>query len=143
MFYFAAILIGITACLPALMWARHQNDDDLRTLAGWGLILVAVIYVIFAMEKGDGFWKITELLGVVFFGCFYWFSKKKPLKMLAIGWLLHPIWDVFLHLLGAGSYLVPEWYATACVAFDLIIAAYLFWRHHQQASLPPELKIVH
>jgi len=143
MYFFAAALIGVVAALPALMWARHQDDSSLRVAAGWGLLLAASVYVLFALQRGDGFWKLLELIGLGLYGCFYWFSVKQPLKILAIGWLLHPLWDIFLHIVGAGSFLVPEWYGMACVIFDLLVGSYLWWRYHQAKSLPPELRIVH
>lgn len=129
MYFFAAALIGVFAAIPALMWARHQNDHALIKGAGWGLVAIASFYLVFALARGDGFWKMLELIGVILFGCFYWFSKRNVLLMLAIGWILHPMWDIFLHWLGSGSYLVPGWYAIACTTFDSLIAAYLFWRY--------------
>lgn len=132
MFFVSAALIGVIAVIPAIMWARHQRTVVLVKVAGWGLITAAFIYVVAALGRADGLWKIIELMGVGAFGCCYWLAKKRPLWALAWGWALHPVWDIFLHYLGPGSYIVPAWYSIACAVFDVVIAAYLFWRDYQQ-----------
>lgn len=132
MYFLAAALIGLIAAIPAIMWARHQRSHLLAKGAGWGLIVIASIYVLAAFEKADGFWKLVELMGVGAFGCFYWLANKRPLWVLAWGWALHPVWDIFLHYLGPGAYIMPDWYSIACAVFDIAVAAYLFWRDYQQ-----------
>ncbi|TKB43139.1 DUF6010 family protein [Thalassotalea mangrovi] len=51
---------------------------------------------------------------------------------LALGWLLHPVWDIGLHLQGPGWHIVPPWYAVACVSFDILVAIYIVWRIRNQ-----------
>ena len=46
---------------------------------------------------------------------------------MTIGWFLHMGWDVVLHLMGPGLHIVPEWYAYACISFDVLMAGYLVY----------------
>jgi hypothetical protein len=41
---------------------------------------------------------------------------------LALGWALHPIWDLGLHRFGPGQF-APEAYPVSCLSYDLIVAA--------------------
>ena len=44
---------------------------------------------------------------------------------LSLGWLLHPVWDIAVHLFGPGHEVAPAGYAVACVSFDIAVAVYL------------------
>jgi hypothetical protein len=35
---------------------------------------------------------------------------------------MHVLWDVSLHLSGAGAMYTPDWYPWGCVSFDLVVA---------------------
>ena len=141
MFFLSAALIGIFAAIPAIMWARHLRPLALAKYSGWGLIAVAAIYLLAAFERADGFWKLLELLGLLAFGSCYWLAKKRPLWALAWGWSLHSAWDIFLHYLGPGNYILPPWYSVACAIFNIAIAVYLFWRDYQQRHPPPVIRL--
>lgn len=132
MYFFAAALIGLIAAIPVIMWARHQRNPRLVHGAGWGVIIMSSMYFVAALDRGDGFWKIIEMMGIGVFGCFYWLASKRPLWLLAWAWALHPVWDILLHYLGPGAYILPAWYNIACAVFNAMIAAYLFWRDYQQ-----------
>ena len=43
--------------------------------------------------------------------------------VLALGWAAHVIWDVGMHLHGAGAEFTPAWYPAVCIGFDLVVAA--------------------
>ena len=42
-----------------------------------------------------------------------------------LGWTVHPLWDIGLHLVGRRAAFTPAWYATTCASFDLLVAAYI------------------
>ena len=46
---------------------------------------------------------------------------------MALGWSMHVIWDVGLHLMGPGHHVAPEWYAVACLSFGLVVAGYIIY----------------
>ena len=80
------------------------------------------------MVWGNSVWIAIEALGVFVYALFYWLSTKYSAIWLSLGWLLHPVWDVVLHLFGPGAHVAPEWYAVACLSFDIVVAAYIFYR---------------
>lgn len=128
----AAILIwlavGLLAVWPLLNFARRLSPRASQRLLGRGLIVAALVYVFFGFIWGDSFWIAVEAVGVATYGSFYWLSAKHSPLWLALGWLLHPIWDVFLHLAGPGAHVAPSWYAIACISFDVAVAVYIVLR---------------
>lgn len=97
-----------------------------RFVLGGGLVTAALIYVGFAIAWGTPAWIGIELAGVAAYGVFAALMNRTML-WVAAGWALHPVWDVALHWKGPGHALVPEWYAVACVAFDLLVAGWIVW----------------
>lgn len=93
-----------------------------------GLLIAAVIYPLFALLSFDAVWLGVEILGVAAYGLFVWLGRRVSFYFVAAGWLLHPIWDVGLHLAGPGHHIVPDWYAIACVSFDVLLAAVIAYR---------------
>ena len=97
-------------------------------------MLAAVIYIGFALAWGDMRWLFIEIAGVAIYGGFFLLANKQSRYWLAVGWLLHPVWDIALHLHGPGEHIVPLWYALACLSFDAIVAAYLLRRIYKYQS---------
>lgn len=120
------IIIGIvvaTACVIVVAKIYPKKDH-----AFWrsGLLIAALVYVVFALVGKSWDHLPMELGGVLIYGLFVWFSKKYELWWLALGWALHIGWDVFLHSDGATPF-VPSWYPRVCLGFDIVIAGYIFW----------------
>ena len=93
-----------------------------------GLLIAAVIYPLFAVFSVDVVWFGVEMLGVIAYGIFVWLGHRVSFYLVAVGWLLHPIRDVGLHLYGPGGHIVPDWYAIACVSFDVLLAVVIAYR---------------
>lgn len=133
MVYFLYFLIGVVAAWPLLAYV-HRKDLALTThVLGVSLIIAAIIYIGFAAFNGSANWILLEVFGVALYGLFYLLAVRVSPLFLALGWLLHPLWDVLLHLQGPGVHIVAEWYAIACLAFDLSMAVYIVYRVHQHA----------
>lgn len=91
-----------------------------------GLLVAAVLYVIFACFAAQPrLWLLIELLGVLVFGGMGWLGLRGSPWWLVAGWSLHPLWDMLLHARGGGAAFTPPGYAIACIAFDLLLAAYI------------------
>jgi uncharacterized protein DUF6010 len=67
-----------------------------------------------------------EVGGVVLYGAAAWVGFRKSAALLALGWAMHPVWDVALHLQYPGAAYKPDWYPWGCVGFDLIVAGAVF-----------------
>jgi hypothetical protein len=50
-------------------------------------------------------------------------------------WALHPAWEVALHHFGPG-HAFPHAFATTCLSFDLLVAAYISLAYRYTIVLP-------
>lgn len=120
------ILIGIIlAVISVFAIAKIYPKKD---HAFWrnGLVIAALVYVIFALLGGGLDYLPLEIGGLLLYGGFAYLSKKYALYWLAIGWALHIAWDIFLHS-GTATAFVPTWYPGICLGFDMVLAVYVFW----------------
>ena len=62
---------------------------------------------------------------MLIYGLFYALALKHGILWLGLGWLLHPLWDLLLHLYGPGHHVVPQWYAWACLSFDAAVFGFI------------------
>jgi hypothetical protein len=86
--------------------------------------VAALLYVVFAVRGGSGGGMLVEIAGVAAFGGIALLGlKRRAPAILALGWALHPVWDVALHSSGAGLLYTPHGYVPACIGFDLLLAA--------------------
>jgi uncharacterized protein DUF6010 len=67
----------------------------------------------------------VELLGVAIFTLSAWLGVRVSTLFLGLGWALHAAWDGLMHAI-PGTGFVPIWYAPTCLAFDLVLAGYIF-----------------
>ena len=86
-----------------------------------------LIYFAFALVGGPSARSLAlEAVGVLLYGGAAWLGFRKSTALLALGWAMHPVWDVALHLTGAGAVYTPDWYPWGCVSFDMIVAGAVF-----------------
>jgi hypothetical protein len=56
--------------------------------------------------------------------------------IIAAGWIAHAGWDALHHLPTLAAH-APEWYVTACIVFDVVLAGYMFLnRDHFTVAAP-------
>ncbi len=120
------LFLGLIGAIFLLWYAKQLPNRASHKLLGRALIIAALIYPLMALIQNQHEHLLTELSGIVVYGLFYLLSFKHHINWLAIGWLLHPVWDVFLHLYGPIQEVVPIWYAWACVSFDVLVGVYIF-----------------
>jgi len=84
------------------------------------LFLAAAMYLYLALAHAGIGWILLELVGALIFAAFAVFGYQRHLWLLAVGWLVHPLWDLALHS-GAGGY-TAAWYAFVCIGFDIALA---------------------
>jgi hypothetical protein len=113
---------AVLGALFVAIAARRSRSGESQLLA-IGLIVVALIYVVFGVFGADWLWLVYEIAGLLFFGAFAWLGVRVSLVWLAFGWAAHVAWDVGLHL-DQSQAIVPEWYPLLCVGFDLIVAGF-------------------
>lgn len=128
------IIIGFVLASIAVLIIRKIYPQKDHAFWRMGLLIAALIYVGFAVLGANWEHLPMELGGVLIYGLFAFLSKKYTLYYLAIGWLLHICWDVFLHR-GTTTPYVPDWYPGACIGFDVVIAGYILFLIYQKNRL--------
>jgi hypothetical protein len=120
----AWIALGAAGALLFGMLVRlHARRDPARRHA-MALVVTAMLYVVFAAVGGStrGVW--VELAGVALFGGAAIVGLRRGMPwIIALGWALHPLWDLALHTAGEGFLYTPIGYVPACIGFDLVVAA--------------------
>lgn len=132
MLFFAEILIGGFIALATLYLFHFGKEDVLKGFSAIALVVAALIYVGFAAvglwtNSANLNWLLLEILGVGIYFLFAILGVKQSVWFLVIGWAAHVFWDVALHS-GENAAFVPKFYPPFCIGFDLIFAAYIFWR---------------
>lgn len=116
-----ALIVGIVLATPFLLWTRSQPDAG-RRLYAVGLGVTVLIYVVFALIGGGGGRSLAlEGGGALVYGAAAWIGFRRSAAVLALGWAMHVVWDVALHLQRAGAAYTPFWYPWGCGSFDLMV----------------------
>lgn len=118
---------GAILSLIAFLLSRFVGDIAGRTFLATVLFAAAGAYFGFAFDPiVPPLWLLLELLQVVAFGTLGLFGWRGSPYWLALGYALHPLWDVGVHYLGPGSSFAPLSYTIFCLSFDWVAAAYIF-----------------
>ena len=128
MFYLFFLILGLIAVFPLLFLANKLSFNAMQQVLGLSLVVAAALYIGFAFVGGSGIWLAVEIIGLPIYGAFYYLSCKYTGIWLSVGWSLHPLWDVLLHLNVTGAHGVPAWYSLACASFDVAVAMYILYR---------------
>jgi hypothetical protein len=123
-----AIVAGVVLAAALVALARRLGRR--RELAVYALVLLltAVYYLLAAMGKGAPPARVgVEALGAALFGAAAGYGVLRRPILLALGWIAHAGWDLFLHPAGAAAatLYVPAWYPMLCVGFDLLLGGYV------------------
>lgn len=129
------LLLGMLGALGFIAIIRVKSEKESKILA-IGLVVAASIYVSFALIGNANLsWIATEVSGVGIYGFLAALGLRYSKWWLMLGWLAHPIWDVWLHFIGSGVIFTPRWYSSACISFDFFVAAYIFYTQVKVISL--------
>lgn len=119
-----ALLAGVLLAALLILFARTRGSKGTRQIYAIGLLVTALLYVVLAVVGGaSASWVGLEIVGVVIYGGAAWIGLRRSLKILALGWAAHVLWDLLLHLQGPAVSYTPWWWPWLCLSFDLIIAA--------------------
>jgi hypothetical protein len=118
------IALGLVFGVLLVLGARSRGPRGASVVLAIGLVLTALLYVLFALLGGaDARWLTLEILGVLPFGAFAWLGVRSSPTWLALGWAAHVAWDAGLHLGVSAPTFVPTFFPTFCIGFDLTVAA--------------------
>ncbi|MCB1668588.1 MAG: DUF6010 family protein [Porticoccaceae bacterium] len=133
---FIGLLIGIIVAIPGTImptrkFLKPKNEKIFYSLS---LFPIALIYIGFAYYYGNLEVLHAEIIGVIIFLFFALAGQLIATWILIYGYLIHAVWDICheLFISGIGDAIpwtqVPTGYAAFCLAYDLIIAFYIFKR---------------
>jgi hypothetical protein len=129
---------GALLSLIAFLLSRFAGDVVGRALLATVIFAAAGAYFGFAVVAPvSRVWLLIELLQCIAFGVMGLIGWRGPAKWLALGWALHPVWDLGMHYLGPGRGIGPWTYAMACLTFDWVVAAYIFTRYRRASGPTP------
>ena len=129
---------GAVLVLIAFLLSKFVSDVAGRTLLATVLFAAAGAYLGFAVAAPvSRIWLLIELLQAIAFGTLGLYGWRGPAKWLALGWALHPLWDLPLHYYGPGRSFAPWTYAVACLSYDWVVAAYILIYYRGSNRLVP------
>lgn len=124
---FLDLAIGIILALIPLLLVKKFFPDKQVVFWQFGLIIAALIYVGFVLINGRDIQNLPlEIGGLALYSLLVFLSYKYSLYFLSLGWAMHIGWDFLLHSYTTTPY-VPLHYIEACIGFDIVISAYIFW----------------
>ena len=130
-------LVAIVVALLFIAWCRRTREQAIFTSA---LFLMPLIYIAFALYGDTRAVALTELAWAAPI-CLIalsprLLSNERAWHVLAIGWLLHGIYDIYHDMLFI-NHGIPLWYPVLCGVFDFVVSVYLFYRG-QKVSIERE-----
>lgn len=121
-----AVLNGAAQALLFALIVRSAGGRHRIGLHAAMLLLAAVLYLAFAAWGGSPIGLAVELAGVLAFGALAITGlRRRAPGLLALGWVVHVVWDLVLHSAGTLAGYTPAGWVAACVGFDLLLAALL------------------
>ena len=125
-----AIFATVAVIIPAFLLSRFTRDIIGRSLLVIFLFIAAGAYFGFAtlgreLVDTQPIWMLVEIAQVIVFGAIALLGLRGSPYWIAVGWVLHPFWDVVVHYIGPGHAFTPWTYAIACISFDWLVALYI------------------
>ena len=120
---FAAVgLIFAAGLIVVARWGGR----NLPHLAGYALIAACSIYVGLGLGSDNpNSWSAVEMTVVAVFGSLVFLSRLTSVWVLVAALLIHPVWLIYVHYMGAASLFTPAPLVFANAGFDLGLALYL------------------
>lgn len=117
--------LGLLFALGLIALARWSKTRP-ALLASYALIAVSFLYVGFAIRSEEpATWVGFEMTGVAVFGTLAGMSIVGSPWFVVVGFLLHPVWALYVHYIGAGAGFAPAPFVFANVGFDVAVALYV------------------
>ena len=80
------LLLGFLLASVCIAILKHAPESTARRMMAVGLVVAALIYLLFALPGGDSSWMGIEALGVLLYGLLAWLGLTRSVRWLAAGW---------------------------------------------------------
>lgn len=128
--------IGILAATAVGLFATLVGFDKERSFYPVVLIVIAGLYLLFAVQAGSTGALVAETIPALLFVATAVLGYRKTPWLVVAGLALHGVFDFFHHgvIVNPG---VPVWWPGWCLAYDVVAAAYLAALIIVRRTLPP------
>lgn len=116
--------IGVAAATTVGLFATVIGFDKERSFYPVVLIVIATLYLLFAMMAGSTASLVAEAIPALVFVAMAALGFRKSPWLVVAGLALHGVFDFFHHALIVNPG-VPVWWPGWCLAYDIVAAAYL------------------
>jgi hypothetical protein len=128
-------LIGLGLAFGVSVFARVVGLDRDRAFYPTVLIVIAVLYELYAVIGGSTRALALEAIGAVGFTTFAVLGFKRNLYFAAAGLAAHGVYDYFHgHLFVNPG--VPAWWPAFCMSYDVTAGAILAWLQRKGSHGP-------
>jgi len=116
--------IGIAAATSVGLFSTVIGFDKERSFYPVVLIVIATLYLLFAVQAGSTGALVAEAIPALMFVATAALGFRKTPWLVVAGLALHGVFDCFHHavIVNPG---VPVWWPGWCLAYDVVAAAYL------------------
>lgn len=130
------LIVGIVIAIPGTIMPvrKFLGVRWEKTFFSLTLIPIALFYIGFSYYYGDLTALHAEIVGLIIFTALALLSQFLASWILVFAYVAHALWDL-LHEIFVGAIgsaipwtQVPTGYAAFCLAYDLIIAVYVYKR---------------
>lgn len=127
-----ATLIGIAGGLSTISLFLLLKQFDKKLMYGLILCGIGFLYVGFAWSDPQAL--LINAVQAVCFVFFAYFGITKSLKLLAVGYFFHGIWDLVYHMFQDSS-LIPPHYDLFCMSIDFTIGLYILLLNKSRSKM--------
>jgi hypothetical protein len=121
MTYLITIALATLTCLVGYSLPFYKALD----FYGIMLAMIAGVYIGFAISDGRRDKLILEVVIALGFCMLVLIGMWKWPVLIAVGYLLHAVWDLAHHPFKFGAR-VKSWYPPACVIYDALVGAFIY-----------------
>jgi hypothetical protein len=129
------IFIGITLAIAVGVWARWIGLDRDRAFYPTVMIVIAVLYVLFAVISDSLAALVPEGLVSAGFIAVACAGFRRNLWFVVAALAGHGLFDL-IHPHAIDNAGVPVWWPEFCGAYDIAAAVFLGWRLRESKSTP-------
>ena len=116
--------IGIAAATAVGVFATLIGFDKERSFYPVVLIVIATLYLLFAVQAGSTGALVAEAIPALVFVATAALGFRKSPWLVVAGLAFHGVFDFFHHAVITNPG-VPVWWPGWCLAYDVVAAAYL------------------
>ena len=117
-------LIGVVAAVAVGLFATVIGFDKERSFYPVVLIVIASLYLLFAVMAGSTDSLVAEAIPALVFVALAGLGFRRTPWLVVAGLALHGVFDFFHHAVIANPG-VPVWWPGWCLAYDVVAAGYL------------------